>query len=161
MPFRKAAVTGIEPVTGRLTAACSYQHGLHRNAVSVVRFELTISCAQGRRIPRLSHTLSRFVHRERAVLERVDHRSRARERPAGVEPALPTWQAGRLPLHHGRKRPDRIVKEPLLEHRVGLEPTSPHYGCGILAAGRPVHFFQWDQTDSNRHRLGKSQLCCR
>ena len=25
------------------------------------------------------------------------------------------------------------------EHREGLEPTSPHYGCGILAAGRPVH----------------------
>ena len=25
------------------------------------------------------------------------------------------------------------------EHRVGLEPTSPHYGCGVLAAGRPVH----------------------
>ena len=30
----------------------------------------------------------------------------------------------------------QIVKEP--EHRVGLEPTSPHYGCGILAARRPV-----------------------
>ena len=24
-------------------------------------------------------------------------------------------------------------------HRVGLEPTPPHYGCGVLAAGRPVH----------------------
>ena len=29
-----------------------------------------------------------------------------------------------------------IVKDQ--EHRAGLEPTSPHYGCGILAAGRPV-----------------------
>src|SRR5205823_10312526 len=28
------------------------------------------------------------------------------------------------------------------EHRVGLEPTSPHYGCGILAAGRPVPVIQ-------------------
>ncbi len=37
------------------------------------------------------------------------------------------------------------------EHRAGLEPTSPHYGCGILAAGRPVPFFQWDQRDSNPH----------
>ena len=54
---RQAAVTGIEPVSGRLTAACSYQHELHRNQVSVVRFELTISCSQGTRIPRLSHTL--------------------------------------------------------------------------------------------------------
>ncbi len=34
----------------------------------------------------------------------------------------------------------RIVKESEREHRVGLEPTSPHYGCGILAAGPPVHF---------------------
>ena len=25
-----------------------------------------------------------------------------RERPAGIEPALPPWQGGRLPLHHGR-----------------------------------------------------------
>ena len=40
------------------------------------------------------------------------------------------------------------------EHRVGLEPTSPHYGCGILAAGRPVPFIQWDQRDLNPHRPG-------
>jgi hypothetical protein len=25
-----------------------------------------------------------------------------KERPAGVEPALPPWQGDRLPLHHGR-----------------------------------------------------------
>ncbi len=30
----------------------------------------------------------------------------------------------------------RIVKQQ--EHREGLEPSLPHYGCGILAAGRPV-----------------------
>ena len=29
--FRQAAVTGIEPVSRRLTAARPYQHGLHRN----------------------------------------------------------------------------------------------------------------------------------
>ena len=34
----------------------------------------------------------------------------------------------------------RIVKD--REHRAGLEPASPHYGCGILAAGRPVHVMQ-------------------
>ena len=28
--------------------------------------------------------------------------ARSPERPAGVEPALPPWQGGRLPLHHGR-----------------------------------------------------------
>src|SRR5579859_3947102 len=38
LPFRKVAATGIEPVSGRLTAACSYQHELHRNTVGVVRF---------------------------------------------------------------------------------------------------------------------------
>ena len=38
--------------------------------------------------------------------------------------------------------PGRVVKErgptngP--NHRVGLEPTLPHYECGVLAAGRPV-----------------------
>src|SRR5262249_23064360 len=52
-----------------------------------------------------------------------------REHPAGVEPALPAWQAGRLPLHHGCCASVRDVKEPLREegeHRVGFEPTSPH-----------------------------------
>ena len=32
--------------------------------------------------------------------------------PAGVEPARPPWQGGRLPLHHGHYRRPRIVKEP-------------------------------------------------
>ena len=36
----------------------------------------------------------------------------------------------------GALKPIRIVKE--REHRVRLELTLPHYGCGILAAGRPV-----------------------
>ena len=40
------------------------------------------------------------------------------------------------------------------EHRVGLEPTSPHYECGVLAAGPPVPFIQWDQRDLNPHRPG-------
>ena len=40
---------------------------------------------------------------------------------------------------------DQIVKDQhgwfamrLKEHQVGLEPTLPHYECGVLAAGRPV-----------------------
>ena len=67
------------------------------------------------------------------------------ECPAGVEPALPPWQGDRLPLHHGHSSHEtetnrcvRIVKE-TRGHRVGLEPTSPHYGCGVFAARRPVH----------------------
>jgi len=31
-----------------------------------------------------------------------------------------------------------LSKSKSAEHRVGLEPTLPHYGCGVLAAGRPV-----------------------
>jgi hypothetical protein len=57
--------------------------------------------------------------------------------PAGVEPALPPWQGDRLPLHHGHS----LAKpncQGIGEHRVGLEPTSPHYGCGVLATRRPV-----------------------
>src|SRR5262245_31881049 len=46
-------------------------------------FEPAISCARGTRNARLSHILKR-------------------ERPAGIEPALPPWQGSRLPLHHGR-----------------------------------------------------------
>ena len=54
----------------------------------------------------------------------------------------------------------------LREHRVGVEPTFPHYGCGVLAAERPVlavvelspsnssSSHQWDQRDLNPHRPG-------
>jgi hypothetical protein len=34
-----------------------------------------------------------------------------RECPAGVEPTLPPWQSGRLPLHHGHIHRGRIVKD--------------------------------------------------
>jgi hypothetical protein len=40
-------------------------------------------------------------------------------------------------------------------HRVGFEPTSPRYGRGILAAGRPVlRTIQWDRRGSNPHPPG-------
>ena len=77
--WKRAAVAGIEPASGRLTAACPYQHGPHRSAggrgqeagirrsvaflipdswppVGVVGFEPTLSCSRSTRIPRLSHT---------------------------------------------------------------------------------------------------------
>ena len=59
-------MAGIEPASGRLTAAYPYQHGTHRivlchaaqiGGVSVVGFEPTISCSRCTRIPKLSHTL--------------------------------------------------------------------------------------------------------
>ena len=53
---RKAAAAGIEPASGRLTAAYPYQHGSRRNRVGAVGFEPTISCSQGTRNSRLSYT---------------------------------------------------------------------------------------------------------
>ena len=70
------------------------------------------------------------------ITAEVDSLGDSGERPAGVEPALSPWQGDRLPLHHGRALVCRIVNEQ--EHREGLEPSSPHYECGILATGRPV-----------------------
>ena len=91
--------------------------------------------------------------------------SELEKRPVGVEPTLPPWQGSRLPLHHGCKMANRIVKDrtcvsfqdpikPLdvrafgngslkpstnfSEHREGVEPSSPHYESGILATRRPV-----------------------
>ena len=87
LPFRyiQAAVAGIEPASGRLTAACPYQHGPHRNtSVRMAGFEPAVSCSRGTR-----HCQA-FPHPE------------IKERPAGVEPAHPPWQGSRLPLHHGR-----------------------------------------------------------
>ena len=107
---------GIEPASGWLIAAYLYQHGSHRNQVRTAGFEPAISCSRSTRNTRLSYVLS--------------------ERPAGVELALPPWRGSRLPLHHGRVFMGRIVKD--REHQEGLEPSSPHYGCGVLAAGRPV-----------------------
>jgi hypothetical protein len=136
LPFRKAAATGIEPVSGRLTAACSYQHELHRNTVGVVRFGLTISCAQGRRIPRLSHTPHKSIQRESNPHFRHGE-------PAGFRYIMDA----NIVIGLSKNRHFR-------EHRVGLEPTFPHYGCGVLAAERPVPVSQWDQRDLNPHLLG-------
>ena len=85
----QAAVAGIEPASGRLTAAYPYQHGSHRiTSARTAGFEPAVSCARSRRNTSLSYVL---------------RRTRSRERPAGVEPALPPWQGDRLPLHHGRR----------------------------------------------------------
>jgi hypothetical protein len=81
-------------------------------------FEPALSCSQGRRIePGFPTSRTKC--------------------PAGVEPALPPWQGDRLPLHHGHSFPTPNCQGNR-EHRVGLEPTSPHYGCGVFAARRPV-----------------------
>ena len=155
--FRKAAAAGIEPATGRLTATYPYQHGTHRiTSVRTVGFEPTISCSRGTRNARLSHVLNP-------------------ERPAGVEPALPPWQGGRLPLHHGRLVGNQVVKDrestgrdsnprrritkavsSPLDHRclllsvglVGIEPTSSGLRdrCIALSATIPVQSARWESN---------------
>jgi hypothetical protein len=131
LPFRKAAAAGIEPASARLTAAHPYQHGNHRiDPVRTAGFEPAISCARSTRNARLSHVLNR-------------------ERPAGVEPALPAWQAGRLPLHHGR-----IWWLPNCQR-----PRAPG-GTRTLVAALQVRYprrwttsaCQWDRWASNPHR---------
>ena len=137
---QEAAAAGIEPASGRLTAAYPYQHGLHRKeTVRTAGFEPTVSCARSTRIARLSHVLKQ-------------------ERPAGVEPALPPWQGGRLPLHHGRSKRKQIVKdriEPfvdwgfddLVRDKSPNQPISKQIISGtgghrthIVRFKRPVHF---------------------
>ncbi len=82
--------------------------------------------------------------------------------PAGIEPALPPWQGSRLPLHHGHTPPKPNCQGDR-EHRVGLEPTSPHYGCGVFAARRPMRFVAGNGTRGARTLtfLVKSQVLCR
>jgi hypothetical protein len=119
----KAAVAGIEPASVRLTGACPYQHGPHRNErkVRTTGFEPAISCARSTRITKLSHVLMESAQRE----------------------SNPHFRDGKTAGYRyimSALSEDRFVKDHKREHRVGLEPTSPHYGCGILAARRPVRF---------------------
>ena len=158
LPFRQAAVAGIEPATRRLTAAYPYQHGSHRiMSGRTVGFEPTISCFRSRRNGR------------------AFPRPESQERPAGVEPALPPWQGGRLPLHHGRLVGNQVVKDrestgrdsnprrritkavsSPLDHRclllsvglVGIEPTSSGLRdrCIALSATIPVQSARWESN---------------
>ena len=49
-----------------------------------------------------------------------------REHPAGVEPARPAWEAGRLPLHHGCNKKSRMScgdTRPGKRQRIQASPT--------------------------------------
>lgn len=171
LPYPKeAAVAGIEPAKGRLTGACLYQHRPHRNESEWQDLNLRSQAPRACAMPGFATLCN-----NKSVRTDLNRRSRAPEargipgspthrfqkRPAGVEPAHPPWQGSRLPLHHGRIE-SLVELSKNQEHRVGLEPTSPHYGCGILAAGRPV-LFSISGTRGARTLtdLVKSQACCR
>ena len=61
--------------------------------------------------------------RSRRISQAFPHPESSIEKcPAGVEPAHPPWQSGRLPLHHGHTSLSPNCQRDR-EHRVGLEPT--------------------------------------
>ncbi len=95
LPFRKAAVAGIEPASARLTAAHPYQHGTHR-----------IVCFSQDDWIRTSDLL-----RPKQAEYQTFPRPESSERSAGIEPAPPAWQASALPLRHERLIGSRIVKD--------------------------------------------------
>ncbi len=101
-------------------------------------FEAAISCSQGRRISQA------FLHPE---LSRSQVSAQRESNPH---------------VRHGKAVGYRYIMGTITvpelsrsqEHRVGLEPTSPPYGGGVLAARRPVPASRWDRRDSNPHRTG-------
>ena len=104
--FKKAAAAGIEPASGRLTAAYPYQHEFHRNEVGVTGFEPGAP-------PRSGGPCSRDHQHpcQRCPAESQTFLHAAKEHPAGVETALSAWQADRHPLHHGCLSDYQIVKD--------------------------------------------------
>ena len=162
LPFRKAAVAGIEPASGRLTAAYPYQHGAHR-----------IVCFSQDGWIRTSGLL-----RPKQAECQTFPRPESSERPAGVEPARPPWQGDRLPLHHGRLVGSRIVKDHQSTRRdsnprrritgavssplddqcvcsvglVGIEPTSSglRVRCITLSATIPFQSARWELNTGHR-----------
>ncbi len=108
-----------------------------RQTVGVAGFEPALSCSRSRRITRLSHTPIESTSAQRESNPHFRH-----GKAVGCRYIMGTIADAELSKNR--------------EHRVGLEPTSPHYGCGVLAAGRPVLAtrFEWDQRGSNPHRPG-------
>ena len=121
-------MAGIEPASGRLTAAYPYQHGSHRNEPSGrpdwsrrSRAPATMLCTVPGGMPGFPTSSIKSAQRE-------------------LNPHFRHGKAAGYRYIMGAS--NRWSNCQRSEHRVGLEPTSPHYGCGVLAAGRPVPFVQ-------------------
>lgn len=124
VPRRQAEAVGLEPTTGS-TRACFRGRFL----IQSDGFHRPSSCGDRNR------TCVMTINSRLPVPARTPpHRDQLRKKykhPAGVEPALPPWQGGTRPLHHGCAR-------------------WPHESCRTLMG----HRTEWDQTDLNRHLLG-------
>ena len=120
----------------RLTDARNYQQLPLRNRVGAVGFEPTISCFRSRR------NCQAFPYADRKSAQRESNPHIRHGKAVGCRYII------------GALLRIRIQLSKIKEHRAGLEPASPHYGCGILAARRPVLCCQWDRRDSNPHLPG-------
>jgi hypothetical protein len=144
--------TRVLPVNNRALVPARAPPESHRRAVGMAGFEPAFSCSRSRRIHQA------FPHPEPDRSE--PNRSAQRE-------SNPHFRRGGAVGSHyimgtidgaNRAGPNQP------EHRVGLEPTSPQYGCGVLAAGRPVpeERPRGSGTRGTRTltRLVKSQMLC-
>jgi hypothetical protein len=125
-PFRfKAPAAGIEPASPRLTAECSYQHEPHRIRTGALLVPNQADCQA-------------FPHPGPKC-------------PAGVEPAHPPWQGGRLPLHHGHEEPtpdcQRRAPGGTRTHVAALRKRCP---CRWTTSAST----EWDPRGSNPHLPG-------
>jgi hypothetical protein len=137
--FRKAAAAGIEPASGRLTAAYPYQHGTHRiTSVRTVGFEPTISCFRSRRngqaFPRPD---SRAPSGSRTGHHPKDGPSAMARRQA----AATSWALGWKP---NCQRPKSTGRDSNPRRRITKAVSSPlDHRC---------LFSKWDRRASNPHR---------
>ena len=108
--------------------------------VRTAGFEPALSCSRSTRNTRLSYVLLQSAQRE-------------------LNPHFRHGKATGCRYIMGANKCAGLSK--IEEHRAGLEPASPHYGCGILAAGRPVLVGKWGWWDSNpRHRSPAGAIDC-
>ena len=77
-------------------------------------------------------TCNRLLNREPPY--RLGYTAMSAEHPAGVEPARPAWETGRLPLHHGRFGARRNRSGAQWDQR-GLEPYCNNAYTGRSSSG--------------------------
>ena len=104
---------------GRLTAACPYQHGLHR-IISQDGWIRTSDLV----LPTARAQCQAFPHPETKSAQRESNPHIRHGKAVGCRYIMGTCCVC------------QIVKDQ--EHRVGVEPTSPPHECGVLATRRPV-----------------------
>ena len=77
-----------------------------------------------------------------------------RKHPAGVEPALPAWQAGRLPLHHGCKVVASNCQRAHVDKSTGWDSNPRRRITGAVSSPLDDQCVEWDQRGSNPHPPG-------